>query len=116
MKRALLILPLLACSGGSGVDGGLALTSLSDADYVKVCTYYNTKAAQINMGAKCSSNNQQPNVALLPCGSMNDTRSYGGCSAKVEDAENCINSLDACKATAADNLPQGCVLLGNCHH
>jgi hypothetical protein len=111
--RALLFLPLLACSGGSGVDSGKSLSALSNEDYTKVCTYYNNKAADVEKGT-CSNTMAKPSIQRLPCGSMNDVRGSGTCAVKVSDVEGCINGMNACAAAGAEKPPQECILIGNC--
>jgi hypothetical protein len=113
IATALVVVPLFACSGGSGVDGSKSLTALSDADYSKVCKYYNDKAATIT-SQTCSGTMQKPMIQLLPCGTSNAVRGSGTCAVKVSDVEGCINGMNACAAAGTQTPPQECILLGNC--
>lgn len=110
-----LFLGLAACSSGSGVDSGKALSALSDQEYSSVCNYYNTKAKAL-IGQKCGSNNQTVSdrqAAPIACGTTNVLLN-SSCPAKVGDVEACINSTDACVAVGA-NAPSGqCLVVNNC--
>ena len=102
---------LVACSGGSGVDSGTALSALSDADYTKLCNWYNGKADALN-NQKCD-NAVVMNVKHIPCGTTNVLKN-SACPAKVGDVEGCMNSTDACVATGK-NAPSGqCIVVNNC--
>jgi hypothetical protein len=102
---------LVACSGGSGVDGSQSVASLSDGDYTKLCTWYNGKADALN-NQKCD-NTVVMNFPHIPCGTTNVLKN-SSCPAKVGDVESCMNSTDACVATGK-NAPSGqCIVVNNC--
>src|SRR5262245_47518618 len=98
------LLGSVACGGGSGVDGGRPVTQLDNAEYTKLCTYYNQKADEISMKT-CSSNMKQPMINRMPCGTTNALKGHGECALKVSDVESCINGTNACTATGAESVP-----------
>lgn len=108
---SLVVVAIAACSGGSGVDGGKTVPSLTDAEYTKLCTYYNQKAKEL-VGQKCDTV-AVTQTQTIPCGSTN-VLSGSSCAARVADVEACINSTDACVATGRNQPAGQCVVVNNC--
>ncbi len=106
-----IVVAVAGCSGGSGVDSGKTVPSLTDAEYTKLCTFYNQKAHEL-VGKKCDTQAITEPPAI-PCG-MTNQLAGSSCAARVSDVEACINSTDACVVTGK-NQPSGqCIVVNNC--
>lgn len=111
MRSALLLLPLaVACSSGSGVSSGTALSALSQDDYAKVCAYFNSKTQPL-VGQTCLDTQEKVlRVLYIDC-----TRNpFVGttCTATVGDVESCA-SRDAC-GVLSTNVKEECKRVAMC--
>ncbi len=117
MRR--LILPVagalltIACSSTSGVDGKLAINSLSPSDWQRYCSWFNGEVKGI-IGKSCPDGSLLPNPQL-DCMSKNPATN---CPANVAQVEDCVRKFtqNACmgltKVTATcTNFGPGCNVL-----
>lgn len=99
-----LAVTILACSSGSGVSSGQALSSLSQDDYAKVCTYFNSKS-QALVGQTCMATQVKVlRVLYIDCDHnpfASASADGGACAATVSDVESCA-SRDACAVLSSD--------------
>src|SRR6266487_2391968 len=116
MRR--LVFPLLglalvaACSGGSGVDGKLVISTVQGADWTRYCNWYNGEVSGI-IGKSC------PGGALIPnaqrdCMAQNPSTT---CPATVSQVEDCVHKYKdhACDGTTkvvatCNNFPTNCTV------
>lgn len=104
---------LVACSSSSGVDGTKSLTSLTNAEYVKVCEYFNSQA-ESRVGSVCSKNSMKVvSINKLQCGTMNGLAG-SACTATVADVERCAQKIDACTLLGATPTPAECSAFASC--
>ena len=106
-----IVVALTGCSGGSGVDSGKTVPSLTGDEYTKLCTFYNQKAHDL-IGQKCDTQTVTQ-FRTIPCGTTN-LLAGSSCAARVADVEACINSTDACVATGRNQPSGNCIVVNNC--
>lgn len=120
MKKLLFIATIAACGGGGGVDSGLKLNSLSDAEVMDECSYivdaYPTKDFTCDDGEGGTVTVHYGFATAAACSSSleDEIADIPDCQATVGDAEDCIDythglSNDAfCNATST---PAACAAL-----
>jgi hypothetical protein len=103
-----------ACSGGSGVDGKLAINSLQPADWTRYCNWYNGEVST-TVGKSCADGSLVPNIQISDCTAKSPA---GTCPATVSQVEDCVHKYKdhICDgitkvAPTCNNFPPNCFAL-----
>ncbi len=116
MKKLLFVVAIAACGGGgSGIDTGKKLVSLSSSEVMTECQYIHDQypARMVTCGTQTVTINNQTVAQCVTNLNANITSSPN-CTATVGDAENCIADEEAlpdsafCMSTAP---PASCAKL-----
>ncbi len=87
----------VACSSTSGVEGKLAINSLSATDWQRYCNWFNAEVDKSLTGKQCPDGSLLRNPTL-DCMAKNPA---GSCTATVSQVEDCVHKF---KDNACDGL------------